>query len=280
MYGQEILGLGEAEAQTVTSQVNHQVLNGDSRNKALAFITVEAPHIAQKLTQRQLKLQDAQLYATTVVTRKGETLKFVEQKLAKEIGVRNIHQARLEKDKVFLISQIQLLACVVKVEGNSPQDHEILTAAAQHGIWRTIDYVEKIIEPALLYKSAAPATLNKLVTAHVGDDIGAVVIGSGNQVVSVSKEIDLFPALENGELTLEINKKKLIEELPLGAFKRNEGSGLPEGAIKLDNPRLIADDTDIKLYVELPSEISDDHLDEDEYIVLKAVLIGSSTVPA
>lgn len=279
MYGldnTEIMGLGNAP-----TQVNHPALSGTSRNEAMVFIAAEMPHIADLLNKGKLKLQDSELYATAVVTGRGETIKFFEQKHAKEIGVRNVHQARLEKGRIFVISQVQLLAAIVYVEGANPQDHEILTAAAESAIWRPIDYVKKYTEVALAYKD----TNGKLALAFEGDSLGSLDIGTQALLTSQTNELELFPGAENGELTLEINKKKLIEELPLNAFKYNQGSYLPEGTIKLDNPRGIQDDTDIKAEIYLPAEIDDSHLVNDgsagaEYIVFKLIFKGTATVPA
>ena len=111
----------------------------------------------------------------------------------KEVGLRNISNAKLPKNQALLVSGIFLLASI-------PQD----------------------------------ATPDKVM---------------GSKFVALED----FPAIANGEFSLKANKKIIIPETSIAAFKTTNMHNLPLGYYKLANPRLIHDDILVEFTVDLGS---------------------------
>jgi hypothetical protein len=64
-------------------------------------------------------------------------------------------------------------------------------------------------------------------------------------------KIEDFPAIATGEFSLKANKKVIVPETSMGAFKTTNYNGVPVGYYKLANPRLIQDDILIETTIEL-----------------------------
>jgi hypothetical protein len=65
------------------------------------------------------------------------------------------------------------------------------------------------------------------------------------------KDLGEFPALANGEFSLKFNKRQIVPESPNVVFKSTNNHNVPLGYYKLHNPRVIVDDVQIELTVEL-----------------------------
>jgi hypothetical protein len=148
-------------------------------------------HIKASLAKGELRLADTIIYSIKPVNSK--TIKLFETQDVKEVGLRNISNAKLPKNQALLVSGIVLLASI-------PEDN-------------THDKV-----------------------------IGSKFI-----------QLEDFPAIANGEFTLKANKKIIVPETSVGAFKTTSLHSVPLGYYKLANPRLIHDDILVEFTVELGS---------------------------
>jgi hypothetical protein len=146
-------------------------------------------HIKDGIAKGELRLADNVIYSIKAINSK--TIKLFETQDDKEIGLRNISNAKLPKNQAFLVSGIVLLA------GNSADMSK-----------------DKI-----------------MATPFVG--------------------IEAFPALSNGEFSLKSNKKQIVPETSNNVFKTNNMHNVPVGYYKLANPRLIHDDIQMELTIEL-----------------------------
>ena len=63
--------------------------------------------------------------------------------------------------------------------------------------------------------------------------------------------LENFPAIANGEFSLKANKKIIVPETSVAAFKTENIHSVPLGYYKLANPRLIQDDILVEFTVEL-----------------------------
>jgi hypothetical protein len=170
------------------------------------------PHIKAALAKGELRLADTIVYSIKPVNSK--TVKLFETQDVKEVGLRNISNAKLPKNQALLVSGIVLLASI-------PEN-----------------------------------------TTH--------------DKVMASKFIQLedFPAIANGEFTLKANKKIIVPETSVGAFKTTSLHSVPLGYYKLANPRLIHDDILLEFTVELGSM---DGLDPKTHLYVG--LHGTITTP-
>ena len=146
-------------------------------------------HIRAQLAKGDLRLADALIYSIKPVTSK--TIKMFETQDDKEIGLRNISNAKLPKNQALLVSGIVLLAGV-----------------------------------------SADATKDAVMATAYG-------------------KLEDFPAIANGESNLKANKKIIMPETSNNFFKTAGIATMPVGYYKLANPRLIHDDIQIELTVEL-----------------------------
>jgi hypothetical protein len=64
-------------------------------------------------------------------------------------------------------------------------------------------------------------------------------------------KIESFPAIANAEFNLKSNKKQIVPETSNSVFKTANFHGVPIGYFKLSNPRLIEDDVQVELTIEL-----------------------------
>lgn len=146
-------------------------------------------HIRAELAKGNLRLADALIYSIKPVTSK--TIKMFETQDDKEIGLRNISNAKLPKNQALLVSGIVLLA---GVSADNSKDAVMATAYGK---------------------------------------------------------LEDFPAIANGESNLKANKKIIMPETSNNFFKTMGLTTVPVGYYKLSNPRLIHDDIQIELTVEL-----------------------------
>ena len=146
-------------------------------------------HIRAELAKGNLRLADALIYSIKPVTSK--TIKMFETQDDKEIGLRNISNAKLPKNQALLVSGIVILAGV-----------------------------------------SADATKDAIMATSYG-------------------KLEDFPAIANGESNLKANKKIIMPETSNNFFKTMGLTTVPVGYYKLSNPRLIHDDIQIELTVEL-----------------------------
>ena len=149
------------------------------------------PHIKSALAKGDLRLADTIIYSIKPVNSK--TIKLFETQDVKEVGLRNISNAKLPKNQALLVSGIFLLASI-------PADN----------------------------------TTDKII---------------GSKFV----QLEDFPAIANGEFSLKANKKIIVPETSIAAFKTQNMHALPLGYFKLANPRLIHDDILVEFTVELGS---------------------------
>lgn len=148
-------------------------------------------HIKAALAKGELRLADTVVYSIKPVNSK--TIKLFETQDVKEVGLRNISNAKLPKNQALLVSGIYLLAAV-------PTEN----------------------------------TTDKIIAANFS-------------------QIENFPAIANGEFSLKANKKIIVPESSIAAFKTQNMHGVPLGYFKLANPRLIHDDILVEFTVELGS---------------------------
>lgn len=146
-------------------------------------------HIKAALSKGELRLADTIVYSIKPVNSK--TIKLFETQDVKEVGIRNLSNAKLPKNQALLVSGIVLLASI-------PVD------ASQ----------DKIMSSRFI-------------------------------------QLEDFPAIANGEFSLKANKKIIVPETSVNAFKTQNHHAVPLGYYKLANPRLIQDDILIEFTVEL-----------------------------
>jgi hypothetical protein len=92
---------------TVNKMTNAPASKG-SRAEMEKFFGELPPHIKEGLVRGELRLADSTIYSIKPVTSK--TIKMFETQDDKEIGLRNISNAKLPKNQAFLVSGIFILA--------------------------------------------------------------------------------------------------------------------------------------------------------------------------
>ncbi|MGV6861008.1 MAG: hypothetical protein ACWA41_04505 [Putridiphycobacter sp.] len=114
----ELFGIGELERAThgmspvkkamFIRKIAGQV-HGSRRSRAEMekFFKQVPKHVKQELLKGGVRLTDYTIYSTKLITSK--TIKMFEPQDDKEVGVRNISNAKLSKNMVFLVSGIYLL---------------------------------------------------------------------------------------------------------------------------------------------------------------------------
>jgi hypothetical protein len=146
-------------------------------------------HIKAALSKGELRLADTIVYSIKPVNSK--TVKLFETQDVKEVGIRNLSNAKLPKNQALLVRGIVLLASI-----------------------------------------PADASADKV-------------------MASKFLSLENFPAIANGEFSLKANKKIIVPETSVAAFKTENIHSVPLGYYKLANPRLIQDDILIEFTVEL-----------------------------
>ncbi|MBI3133638.1 MAG: hypothetical protein HYZ14_03085 [Bacteroidetes bacterium] len=117
----ELFGFGEIEKATrnmspeqrvkAISQMSKQVKNSRrSRGEMEKFFKQLPDNVKQELIKGTLRLADWTIYSTKRITSK--TIKMFESQDDKEVGVRNISNAKLPKNSVFMVSGLILLTGV------------------------------------------------------------------------------------------------------------------------------------------------------------------------
>lgn len=129
----ELFGIGELEraAQNMTPVRRAKFIqkvaaptvgSRRSRGEMEKFFKQLPPHIKGELLKGGVRLADYTIYSTKAITSK--TIKMFEPQDDKEVGIRNISNAKLPKNMVFLVSGIILLTGRVA----DPLDKESLKA--------------------------------------------------------------------------------------------------------------------------------------------------------
>jgi hypothetical protein len=155
-------------------------------------------HIRAALVSGDLRLADTIIYS--IKPANSKTVKMFETQDVKEVGLRNISNAKLPKNQALLVSGIILLAGI-----------------------------------------PADATTDKVIGTKYG-------------------RLEDFASIANGEFSLKANKKIIMPETSIGAFKTDNMHNLPIGYYKLANPRLIHDDILVEATIELGSMFGIDPL--------------------
>lgn len=194
--GEELLGALRrmnpvARQRAINKLASPGVASKGSRAEMEKHFRELPPHIKSALAKGDLRLADTIIYSIKPVNSK--TIKLFETQDVKEVGLRNISNAKLPKNQALLVSGIFLLASI-------PADN----------------------------------TTDKII---------------GSKFV----QLEDFPAIANGEFSLKANKKIIVPETSIAAFKTQNMHALPLGYFKLANPRLIHDDILVEFTVELGS---------------------------
>jgi len=95
---------------TVNKLSNTGAPSRGSRAEMEKFFAELPPHIKEGLVKGELRLADSTIYSIKPVSSK--TVKMFETQDDKEIGLRNVSNAKLPKNQAFLVSGIYLLAGV------------------------------------------------------------------------------------------------------------------------------------------------------------------------
>lgn len=169
-------------------------------------------HIKEGLLKGELRLADTVIYS--IKPANTNTIKLFETHDVKDMGIRNLANAKLPKNQAFLVSGIILLA------GNAVDNTR-----------------DKIIGTAF-------------------------------------DKVEAFPVIANGEFSLKANKKQIMPETSCNVFKTSNMKQVPIGYYKLANPRLIEDDVQIEMTIEIGSM---NGLSETTYIY--GAIHGTITTP-
>lgn len=259
----EIVGLGTLGA---LRAVHNPLLMRPSRAEMLAFLQSNevTKEIKELLDATKLKLADKGIY--TIKQCKGQTIKLFETQDQKEIGLRNIANAKLDKQHYLLASGIILKAGYAEIElganDGEPTDGQ-LNEAAKMAKYFAID-----------------EDGDNLPTSDAADITPQTVANFNPEPLG---------GLVTGEWTFKANRKDICHENPLRYFQKESTNQYPVGFYKFDNPRLIPDDTLIEFEVELGTELDLGHFQKTQaagglwhaqVVFLYTELYGTMTVPA
>ncbi len=86
---------------------------------------------------------------------------------------------------------------------------------------------------------------------YILQGVAATITSKDDIKSTVLTGIDLVGALSTGEFTLKANKKSIVDSTSNQVFKTTGFNAVPVGFYKLANPRLIHDDVDIEMEIEL-----------------------------
>ena len=194
--GDELLGalkrMNPIQRQKTINKLAHPgIASRGSRAEMEKHFSELPSYIREGLANGTLRLADTVIYSVKPLTSK--TIKMFEPQDDRQIGLRNISNAKLPKYQALLVSGIYLLA-----------------------------------------GTAADATADASMSTNFTG-------------------LETFASIAAGEHSLTCNKKQLIPESSNAVFKTASFHGLPLGYYKLANPRLIQDDTQIELLIELGS---------------------------
>lgn len=81
--------------------------------------------------------------------------------------------------------------------------------------------------------------------------VAATITSKDDIKSTVFAGIDSIGAIASGEFTLKANKKSIVDSTSNSLFKTAGNNSIPVGFYKLANPRLIHDDVDIEMEIEL-----------------------------
>jgi hypothetical protein len=263
MENTEILGLGTLGA---LRAVHNPLLMRASRAEMLAFLQSNevTKDIKDLLDATKLKLADKGVYSIKQVD--GKTTKMFETQDQKEVGLRNVSNAKLDKQHYLLASAIIIKAGYVEVElgANDGQatDSQLISGA----------------------KAAKYFAIDE-----DGDNLSVTPDADITPATQNDVNADPFGGLLTGEWTLKANRKDIVHEVPMSYFQKESTTQFPVGYHKFDNPRLIPDDTLIELEIELGQELDLGHFQKTaaqgglwyaQTVFIYAELRGTMTVPA
>jgi len=200
-------------SRAVNKLTKRHIPSQGSRAEFEKFFGELPAHIKEQLFNQKLRLADHLIYSIKPV-KGAKTIKMFESQDVKEVGMRNISNAKLPKNMALLVSGIYLLQGVA-----TSQDLDAIKTV-------TFDTIENVA------------------------------------------------ALANGEFKLKANKKQLVSDTSNRSFVTNGFSQVTKGFYKLANPRLIQDDIDIELEIELGTVTG-----LDANAVLFVGLVGTATIP-
>lgn len=109
---------------------------------------------------------------------------------------------------------------------------------------------------------------------YLTQGVAATITSKDDIKSTVFTGIDSVGALSTGEFTLKANKKNIVDSTANYVFKTTGFNGVPVGFFKLANPRLIHDDVDIEMEIELGTLTG-----INANTVLFAGLFGTITIP-
>jgi len=259
----EIVGLGSLGA---LQAVHNPLLMRASRAEMLAFLQSNevTKDVKDLLSATKLKLADKGIY--TIKQADGKTIKMFETQDQKEVGLRNLSNAKLDKQHYLLASAIIIKAGYTEIElGNAdgtPTDSQLISAAKLCKYFAIDEDGDNL--PMSDEADVTPATINNFNT-------------------------DPFGGLITGEWTFKSNRKDITHEVPMTYFQKENTTQYPTGFHKFDNPRLIPDDTLIELEIELGEELDLGHFQKTavaggfwyaQMVFIYAEIRGTMTVPA
>lgn len=263
-------GLGNSTQPTATV-VAMPLFNGNARETFATFLggsdKMLSNEIKEQLNSGQLKVIDDIVFATQTVGN-SETIKFFQTQDQKELGLRNVSNAKLEKGQAHLVTHIRLSAAYLsKNDTVRADDPEHIKVAR----WVPIDYV--FGDVVTLQKDGS----GNAALQFEGDAIAAS--GINNSAFNPESD-ELLCALVNGVLTVRVNKSTMLNELPLSAFASTfQGAQAEPGTLKLNSPFMINPQLPIEGVIDLAAPI--EGIDGDELdIAIKIEFIGLGTVAA
>jgi hypothetical protein len=243
--------------------VNPGQLAKGSRLEFDAFLNTLPDTIQVELRNGNLKLSDVGIVATKPVD--GRTIRLIETQDTKEVGYSSLDRGRLSKGQAVLVSGVVLLAAITYKDGTTPADDPTLAMTAK---WFPIDTCFPLVKIVGRNATGVVTLVEEGQTTALTSTIGTIVEAEGDEP---------FAGLETGVISLRAAGKDIFKEMPLHNFKKNPVSQYP-GYYKLDNPRMLLEDTELKLEVELGQDVSANGT--DECVWLKAILVGTGTVSA
>ncbi|HVD99534.1 MAG TPA: hypothetical protein VNB90_15100 [Cytophagaceae bacterium] len=81
--------------------------------------------------------------------------------------------------------------------------------------------------------------------------VAATITSKDDIKSTIFSGIDTVGAFATGEFTLKANKKSIVDSTSNNVFKTSGFNAVPVGFYKLSNPRLIQDDVDIEMEIDL-----------------------------
>lgn len=235
---------------------NAPALRRGSRGQFEAF--VEDPsfpaHIRESIKAQQLRGADTSVFSIKRIN--SNKVDMFEAKDSKEDGIRNIDRGKLAKDQVMVLSEIEFGVAYEEV-GNSPSDQVVRDAIIDGRYFPLFSNVP-------LVKHYHKATTTGLLT-EISE--GTAVNAELTTIQGLDEE--MWRSLETATITVTNGGKAIIQDYPLYRAKRYGG------VIRLDNPRLILPDTDVKAEIRFGNE---PEVEDGWAMLLGIFLNGTGTI--